>query len=119
MDECKSLTLGRQGNPAILEHLEGRFRAAGKTYTVFLISEMNPAKMALLKGAEAFVQIACPRLSIDWGEDFTKPVLTPYEMCVALGEVAPWWEQEGAAPGEANTPYPMAGAYTRSHFRSI
>ena len=37
------------------------------------------------KGADAFVQIACPRLSIDWGEDFVKPVLTPYEAEVALG----------------------------------
>ena len=30
---------------------------------VFLISEMNPAKMALLAGLDAFVQVACPR----WG----------------------------------------------------
>lgn len=25
-------------------------------------------------------QIACPRLSIDWGEGFTKPTLNPYEV---------------------------------------
>ena len=100
-------TLGRQGNPAILEHLEARLKAKGLKYVVFLISEMNPAKMALLKGADAFVQIACPRLSIDWGEDFTKPVLTPYECEVALGFATPWWELEGVAPGEANAPYPM------------
>ena len=72
-------TLGRQGNPAILRHLESRMTQAGVAHTVFLISEMNPAKMALLEGLDAFVQIACPRLSIDWGEDFLKPVLTPYE----------------------------------------
>ncbi len=28
----------------------------------------------------------CPRLSIDWGHFFTKPVLSPYELNVALGE---------------------------------
>ena len=84
-------TLGRQGNPAILEHLERRLRECGKAYAVFLISEMTPAKMAMLKGADAFAQIACPRLSIDWGEDFQKPVLTPYEAEVALG-AQPWWE---------------------------
>ena len=100
-------TLGRQGNPAILEHLERRLRECGKTYAVFLISEMNPAKMALLKGADAFAQIACPRLSIDWGEDFQKPVLTPYEAEVALGGAQPWWELPGAAEGEENAPYPM------------
>lgn len=27
-----------------------------------------------------WVQIACPRLSIDWGEAFSKPLLTPYEV---------------------------------------
>ena len=100
-------TLGRQGNPAILEHLERRLQECGKAYAVFLISEMNPAKMALLKGADAFAQIACPRLSIDWGEDFQKPVLTPYEAEVALGGAQPWWELPGAAEGEENTPYPM------------
>ena len=117
-------TLGRQGNPAILGHLEGRMREAGLAHTVFLISEMNPAKMALLEGLDAFVQIACPRLSIDWGEDFTKPVLTPYEAEVALGHASPWWEEEGAAPGEQNTPYPMdyyakdGGPWTSSYVKT-
>jgi len=35
---------------------------------------------------DAWVQIACPRLSVDWGHFFTKPLLTPYELHVALGE---------------------------------
>ena len=29
-------------------------------------------------------QIACPRLSTDWGTAFKKPLLTPYEASVAL-----------------------------------
>ncbi len=117
-------TLGRQGNPAILEHLERRMQAAGLPHTTFLISEMNPAKMAMLEGADAFVQIACPRLSIDWGEDFEKPVLTPYEAEVALGHAKPWWESEGVRPGEAFTPYPMdyyardGGPWTSSYVKT-
>ena len=35
--------------------------------------------------------MACPRLSIDWGEGFTKPTLTPYEALVALGAAPGWW----------------------------
>lgn len=31
-----------------------------------------------------WVQIACPRLSIDWGEAFSKPLLTPYEVSPPL-----------------------------------
>ena len=100
-------TLGRQGNPAILEHLMSLMRLKGREYVVFLISEMNPAKMASIKGVDAFVQIACPRLSIDWGEEFDRPVLTPYEAEVTLDNVEPWWLLPGVAPGEENTPYPI------------
>jgi diphthamide synthase subunit DPH2 len=31
---------------------------------------------------ESWVQVACPRLSIDWGEFFETPLLTPYEAMV-------------------------------------
>lgn len=54
-----------------------------------LLSEVAPWKLQLMEGVDAWVQIACPRLSIDWGEGFTKPTLTPYEALVALSEVSP------------------------------
>ncbi|CAF91379.1 unnamed protein product, partial [Tetraodon nigroviridis] len=34
-----------------------------------------------------WIQIACPRLSIDWGTAFSKPLLSPYEAAVALQDV--------------------------------
>lgn len=30
------------------------------------------------------IQVACPRLSIDWGIAFSKPLLNPYEAAVTL-----------------------------------
>ena len=36
--------------------------------------------------ADFWVQIACPRLSVDWGHFFTKPILSPYEMYCMLGQ---------------------------------
>jgi 2-(3-amino-3-carboxypropyl)histidine synthase len=46
---------------------------------------------------EAWVQIACPRLSIDWGYAFARPLLSPYEALVALGvREAPWLDEEEA-----------------------
>ena len=39
-----------------------------------------------------WVQIACPRLSIDWGEHFSRPLLTPYEAMVSLKQVE--WQKE-------------------------
>jgi 2-(3-amino-3-carboxypropyl)histidine synthase len=38
-------TLGRQGNPAILERLEAKLAAAGKQYFTLLLSELSPAKV--------------------------------------------------------------------------
>lgn len=35
-------------------------------------------------GQYRWVQTSCPRLTIDWGSSFTKPLLTPYELAVAL-----------------------------------
>ena len=56
-----------------------------------LLTEVAPWKLALMEGVDAWIQIACPRLSIDWGEGFQKPTLTPYEALIALGEVCASW----------------------------
>lgn len=89
-------TLGRQGNPHILKRLQNLLDARGKTYVTVLLSEVTPAKLAMLgNSVDVWVQIACPRLSIDWGEEFDRPTLNPYEAFVALGEAPGWWQVEG------------------------
>ena len=99
-------TLGRQGNPAVLERLERRLAGKGIPYVVVLLSEITLEKLRQFRGVEAWVQIACPRLSIDWGEGFEDvPLLNPYEAMVALGAAAPWWEDGGGPKG--NGTYPM------------
>jgi len=50
-----------------------------------LLSEIFPGKLELFTDVECWVQVACPRLSIDWGQAYSKPLLTPYEAEVALG----------------------------------
>lgn len=88
-------TLGRQGNPMSLNRLEVKLRDKGLDYMVVLISELSPKKMELFGDAvDAWVQIACPRLSIDWGDAFKKPLLTTFEAEIALGDLAGWWERK-------------------------
>merc|ERR1712048_623699 len=41
--------------------------------------------MGRFSGVKAWVQVACPRLSMDWGDAFSTPLLTPYEAHVAFG----------------------------------
>ncbi|XP_030600336.1 2-(3-amino-3-carboxypropyl)histidine synthase subunit 1 isoform X2 [Archocentrus centrarchus] len=84
-------TLGRQGSPKVLEHLESRLQSLGKSFTRVLLSEIFPSKLDLMPDVDAWVQIACPRLSIDWGAAFSKPLLSPYEAAVALQEVG--WKE--------------------------
>ncbi|XP_043717429.1 2-(3-amino-3-carboxypropyl)histidine synthase subunit 1 [Telopea speciosissima] len=87
-------TLGRQGNSKILERLQKRMREKGFDWTVILMSELSPARIALFgESVDAWIQIACPRLSIDWGEAFEKPLLTPFEAEIALGFIYGWWER--------------------------
>ncbi|GMH42891.1 hypothetical protein BSKO_10810 [Bryopsis sp. KO-2023] len=98
--------LGRQGNPAILSTITRLLKDKEKSITKFVMSEIMPPRLTKIKNIDAWVQIACPRLSIDWGDEFKKPTLTPYETMVALGAVKPWWEDLETAETIAPA-YPM------------
>ena len=80
-------TLGRQGSPKVLEHLMTRIQQSGRDYVTVLLSEVFPHKLSKFSDIDAWVQVACPRLSIDWGTAFPKPLLTPYEASVALASL--------------------------------
>lgn len=84
-------TLGRQGSPDVLRSMKAVMDAAGVEHVTVLLSEIFPDKLALFDEVDAWVQVACPRLSIDWGMAFRKPLLTPYEATVALRQ-ASWQE---------------------------
>ena len=82
-------TLGRQGNPALLTKLRHQLTQNNLKSFVILASEITPSKLALFRSkVDAWVQIACPRLSVDWGHylsgDASVPVLNPYELFCVL-----------------------------------
>ena len=81
-------TLGRQGSPAILKKLKGTLKQRNISCIVLLLSEITPQKLASYEdGIDAWIQVACPRLSLDWGYVFSKPILSPFEANVALGNI--------------------------------
>lgn len=60
-------TLGRQGSTSVLDWIKNELRKKGCDVVVILLSEIFPAKLELFGDSlDCFVQIACPRLSIDW-----------------------------------------------------
>ncbi|KAH9261140.1 hypothetical protein BASA81_000844 [Batrachochytrium salamandrivorans] len=84
-------TLGRQGNPKILTRVLAKLTEKHWDTMVVLLSELSPAKLKKMESeVQVWVQIACPRLSMDWAEAFsTRPLLTPYELFVMLDD-AEW-----------------------------
>ncbi|ONK79569.1 uncharacterized protein A4U43_C01F7710 [Asparagus officinalis] len=93
-------TLGRQGSTRVLDRVLGLMDDKGLDYTVVLMSEISPARVELFEDSvDAWVQIACPRLSIDWGEGFKRPLLTTFEFEIAMGFVKGWWEREKSSGG--------------------
>lgn len=87
-------TLGRQGNPNTLDNIEKRLCELQIPYVVILLSEIFPRKLEMFEDVDAWVQVACPRLSIDWGYAFPKPLLSPYEATIALGLRGENWDEE-------------------------
>ncbi|KAJ6191729.1 diphthamide biosynthesis protein 1 [Bipolaris maydis] len=59
-------SLGRQGNPHTLTLIEKELSKQNIKCISLLMSEIFPGKLAMMGDVEAWVQIACPRLSIDW-----------------------------------------------------
>ncbi|MFQ5800195.1 MAG: diphthamide biosynthesis enzyme Dph2 [Candidatus Hydrothermarchaeales archaeon] len=55
-----------------------------KGYLIFL-KEINPDVLLPFRKLDAFVNTACPRITIDDAERYKKPLLTPIELEIVLG----------------------------------
>jgi 2-(3-amino-3-carboxypropyl)histidine synthase len=93
-------TLGRQGSPKVTQYLEELLEARGVPFIKILLPEITPQKLQEFPFVDAWIQVACPRLSIDWGYAFGKPLLTPYEAAIVFDQTKPWAESESGT-------YPM------------
>jgi len=81
-------TLGRQGSSGVLEGVEQLLEQRGVPHLTVLLSDVSPERLMRFDGVDAWVQVACPRLSIDWGDAYNLPLLTPYEAHIAWGDVS-------------------------------
>ncbi|KAK1350407.1 subunit Dph2 of diphthamide synthase [Hamiltosporidium tvaerminnensis] len=92
-------TLGRQGNSVIHKNVSQKLKLLGYKIFNFLAPEISNNTLDSYIFIDAFVQISCPRLSIDWGMNFKKPLLTPFEILGNINEYTmDYYSSEGSAP---------------------
>ncbi|GBG27775.1 2-3-amino-3-carboxypropylhistidine synthase subunit 2 [Hondaea fermentalgiana] len=77
-------TMGVQGYATVIQSLSRLAQSAGKKTYTFLMGKINPQKLANFAHIDAYVLVACPLNSLLDSKDFFKPVVTPFELEVAL-----------------------------------
>ncbi|KAH7105585.1 diphthamide synthesis protein [Auriculariales sp. MPI-PUGE-AT-0066] len=108
-------TLGRQGNLRQLQAITNQLVNAKQPMSSIpiLLSELSPAKLALFGShVSVFAQTSCPRLSIDWGYAFDRPLLSPYEAAVVFGVDAGWSQESDDSKPYAMEFYKAGSAMT-------
>ena len=68
----------------IVEHVKSQILAAGKKSYTFVVGKVNAAKVANFGEIGAWIVIGCWESSLIDSKDFWKPVLTPFELELAL-----------------------------------
>ncbi len=67
-----------------------KLEETGKTVCLFIVREVTPEALLEFPTIDAYVNTACPRISLDDASRFQKPVLTVNETLVVVGELS--WE---------------------------
>lgn len=83
-------TLGAAHYLSMIKHVRTLLtQARKKTYTIS-VGKLNPSKLANFMEVECYVSIACPENSIVDSKDFLQPIITPFELEIALSDQPEW-----------------------------
>lgn len=79
-------TLGVHSYLPLLKHLRKLLtsRASGRKVYTISVGKLNPAKLANFQEIDVFVLIACPENTLIDSKEFYKPIVTPFEMELAI-----------------------------------
>jgi len=83
----------KSGQKKVEEAMEAKkkLEKSGKRVILLALREVTPEALMQFPYIEAFVNTACPRISLDDASRFPKPVLTFEEVLVMVGEMS--WEE--------------------------
>jgi 2-(3-amino-3-carboxypropyl)histidine synthase len=85
-----SLKTGQKRLEEALE-LKEKLEKLGKRAILLAIREITPEALMQFPKIDAFINTACPRVSLDDTKNFQKPVITSNEACILLEEIS--WEE--------------------------
>ncbi|KAI0315496.1 putative diphthamide synthesis protein-domain-containing protein [Amylostereum chailletii] len=83
-------TLGVASYLPLIKHLRRTLAAAHKKSYTISVGKLNPAKLANFIEIECFVLVACPENSMIEAKEFLRPIVTPYELQIALAPTPTW-----------------------------
>ncbi|KAK7183678.1 diphthamide biosynthesis protein 2 [Paraphaeosphaeria sporulosa] len=77
-------TLSVKNYMHILAHVQAQIAAAGKKAYTFVVGKVNAAKVANFSEVGGWVVIGCWESSLIESKDFWRPLITPFELGIAL-----------------------------------
>lgn len=80
----------------ILSYLKKMIKDAGKKYYTFVMGKLNIPKLANFAEIDIFVLVACPENSLLDSKEFFRPIVTPFELEIALVRGKEWSTQYSA-----------------------
>jgi 2-(3-amino-3-carboxypropyl)histidine synthase len=79
-------TFGGQNRSPTALALQERARARGREAEIIVFDRLDPRDLEG-RALDAYVNTACPRIALDDSASYSKPMLTPPEFLMALGEL--------------------------------
>ncbi|KAB5595139.1 hypothetical protein CTheo_1427 [Ceratobasidium theobromae] len=83
-------TLGVASYLPLMAHLRRLISKAQKKCYTISVGKLNPAKLANFIEIECFVLVACPENSVIDSKEFYRPIVTPFELEIALRADQKW-----------------------------
>ncbi|KAG0049381.1 Diphthamide biosynthesis protein 2 [Gryganskiella cystojenkinii] len=83
-------TLGVASYMTMIKHLKALIESKGKKAYTFVMGKLNVAKMANFMEIDCFVYVACPENSLIDSKEFYRPIVTPFELEIALSKSREW-----------------------------
>ncbi|CDS13699.1 hypothetical protein LRAMOSA05873 [Lichtheimia ramosa] len=83
-------TLGVGSYMDIIDHVKKVIRASGRKSYTMVMGKLNVAKMANFMEVDCYVLVACPENSLIDSKEFYRPIVTPFELELAVVRSKEW-----------------------------